>query len=277
MILTHLYPSIVSTLAAMNLLNSPTETINIPENFSPDRPPILNETVCGCRCGRAGCMCYNAGEGSSITSTPDRDGGQDLRFDDLAARVHELGLGGTEPQQVISSTPSSHLCSTSDQTYCIDSNDDFNGEVDIEATIMQFLHDHRQNRNDQGFLDDYYNFRPYPWTLGDFTETLFFRSQSPGDSLMVNPSTGEHSMMSSMTSSAQLSVPMVNHGCLIAGTGDWFHTHENHFIARPLELTEPLQHQHHYGHGLIRAASPLARQMVIESGVSECNDGYDEN
>jgi len=222
-------------------------------------------------------MCYNADGDTSTSNFTDGGGGQELHFEDLVARLNELDLGDNAHHEGISSTSSSAFHSMPYQAYSIDFITDFNADANAEATVTQFLHDHRLNHSERRFLADLSNFHNYPPTLDDIIEPSFFRPHSrSADSVLANPSTGEHSMMSSMTSSMQLSMRGVSPGYFTTGTGGCFQTHQNNFTARPLELTEPLQCQYRCGHGVVCARSPLAREMFVEDRCSECDDGYDE-
>ncbi|KAI9873025.1 MAG: hypothetical protein M1830_000923 [Pleopsidium flavum] len=117
--------------------NTPTDTVDIPENFSPDRPPILNETYT-----------------STTSDFTSKDSREDPHFEDLVARLDELDLVDNEQQEGLSSTPSRVFHSMPYQAYSIESTPDVNLDVDAEATITQFLHDHRLNHTERRFLAD---------------------------------------------------------------------------------------------------------------------------
>lgn len=257
----------------MTPYNAPTDDLEIPGNFSPDRPPILNETICGCNCGCAGCMCDDSG-GNNSTPSDWFDGGDGhgIHFEDLVARLNELNLAHND-HEGLGRTPSGFFHPTPYQIYSVDADTDLGTDADAIASTSQFLHDHYLNHAERRFLTDLSLFHTYPRNLDDLFEAPSFRPHSPGgDSLLANPSEGEHSLMSSMTSSIQLSKRSVSPAYFTLGAGGCFETSPNHF----LELTESLQYKHHCGHGVVCGSLPFATGIVVEGPDLGYGRDYDE-
>lgn len=240
------------------------ESVNIPGNFSAERPPILNETICGCNCGCAGCACYNVGEGDSITSwRSDEEEGRESQFEHLTNRIHDLRLLDAEARGGYGSTPFGLQQDEPYQTYMIESIPEFDVDADAEAAMSQVLHDELANDSEhRRLLGESRGLLPSPWLLVDFLDP---RPSTPGaDSTMVNPSTGENSLMSSITSSMQL-MRSVSPGFFTKHAGAGFQAFPYNFTARPLELTSPESPAHCCVHGNLCVASPPGRAPAPES------------
>lgn len=237
--------------------NIQTDNLGIPENFSPDRPPTLNETICGCKCGCAGCRCDASGGNISTTSECDDRGSEHrIQFENLVAHLNELNLADAEQTEGLKELPPGFSHATPYQVYSIDSSTDLDAEAGVDASISQFLHDHRINQNEPRFLPNLSHIHTYPRNLDNLFEGPSARPHSPGgDSLLANPSEGEHSLMSSMTSSTQLSRHSVSPSYFTIGVGGCFEDAKGHFLVPPLELTESLQQKHHCGHGVVCCSS----------------------
>ena len=264
-------PSVLTVLCQFTMMphNTLTDNLEIPGNFSPDRPPILNETICGCKCGCASCICDDSGGDISTTSEfSDSGDGHSIQFEDLVAHLDELHLSDAEQHEGLRTTPSGFFHATPYQIYSVDSTIDPSADGDADASIRQFLHDHNANHAELHFVPNLSIVHTYPRNLEELFEAPSCRPHSPGaDSLLANPSEGEHSLMSSMTSSIQLGRHGVSSGYFTIGTGGRFEGAENNF----LELTESLQHKHHCGHGVV-CGSPLRPTTI---GVEGLNSGYD--
>lgn len=247
------------------------ESVNIPGNFSAERPPILNETICGCNCGCAGCACYNAGEGDSITSwRSDEEEGWESRYEHLANRIHDLRLLDVEPREGYGSTPFGLQKDEPYQAYMIEPNPEFDVDADAEAAMSQVLHDDLANYSEhRRLLGESRGLHPSPWLLVDFLDP---RPSTPGaDSTRVNPSTGENSLMSSITSSMQL-MRSVSPGYFTKHAGAGFQAFPYNFTARPLELTSAESQAHCCVHGNLCVGSPLARVTALESEMEHSDD-----
>lgn len=216
-------------------------------------------------------MCDDSGGDISTTSDfSDRGDGHGFQFGDLVTRLDELDLGDDERHEGLRRMPSGFVYATPYQIYSVDSTIDLNADGDADASISQFLYDHSRNHTEPRFLPELSLFHTYPRNLDDIFEVPSFRPHSPGaDSLLANPSEGEHSLMSSMTSSIQLSKHGVSPGNFTIGAGGCFESAGNNFLVRPLELTESLQHKHHCGHGVVCVSSLLAKEIVVEGLDSE--------
>ena len=250
------------------------ESVDIPRNFSAERPPVLNETICGCDCGCAGCVCYNAGEGDSIVSwRSDEDEGRESRFEHLANRIHDLRLLDGEHREVFGGTASGLHQDEPYQTYKIESNPDFDAEADAEAAMSQVLHDQLANHSEHRLLlRETRGLQPSPWLLVDFLDP---RPSTPGaDSTMVNPSTGENSVMSSIASSMHL-MRSVSPGYFTKHAGACFQAFPHNFSDWPLELTAPQSHAPCCVHGTLCVGSPLRQGTTVETEVENSDDDED--
>jgi len=208
-------------------------------------------------------MCDDSGVDILTTSEfSDPQDGHSIQSEDPVASLDELDSGEEAPSGFFHATPY-HI-------YSVDSGTDFSVDGDADASISQFLHDHCINQSEPRFLPELSLFHTYPRNLDELFEVPSFRPHSPGaDSLLANPSEGEHSLMSSMTSSIQLSKHGVDPAYFTIGAGSCFEHAKNYFLGRPLELTESLQHKHHCGHGVVCCGSSPAREMVVEDADSE--------
>ncbi|KAI4134502.1 MAG: hypothetical protein LQ347_001461 [Umbilicaria vellea] len=253
---------------------TPTESVNIPGNFSAERPPTLNETICGCDCGCAGCACYNAGEGDSIVSwRSDEEDGREFQFEHLANRIHDLRLLDGEPREGYGSTPFGLQKDEPYQAYKIEFPPEFDVDADAEAAVSQGLHDELANYSEhRRLLGESRGLFPTPWLLADILDP---RPSTPGaDSTMVNPSTGENSLMSSITSSMQL-VRSVSPGYFTKHAGAGFRGFPYNFTAVPLELTSPESHAHCCVHGSLCVGSPLGRVAALEPEMEDSDGDMD--
>lgn len=220
-------------------------------------------------------MCDDSGGNNSTPSdSSDRGGGHGIHFEDLVARLNELDLGHNEHHEGLGRTPSGFFHATPYQIYAVDAGTDLSTDADADASISQFLHDHCLELR---LLPDLSLFHTYPRNLDDLLDVPSFRPHSPGgDSLVANLSEGEHSLMSSMTSSILLSKRSVSPAYFTIGAGGCFETAPNNFLIRPLELTESLQYKHHCGHGVVCGSLPFATGIVVEGPDLGYDRDYDE-
>lgn len=247
----------------MSTYFTPMEPVSIPKNYSAERPPILNETICGCDCGCSGCVCYNAGEGDLIMSwRSDEDEGTESQFEHLANRIHDLRLLDDEHHEVFD-TSSGLPPDEPYQTYMIESDLEFDVNADAQATMGQVLHDQHANRSEHNLLlGESRGLLPTAWLLVDFLDP---RPSTPdADSIMVNPSTGENSMISSTPSSMHL-MRSVSPGYYTTHAGAGFQAFPHNFTAGPLELTAPQSHAHCCVHSNNCVGLPLGRGATVES------------
>lgn len=265
---------IILPSCSMSACSTPMDSINIPGNFSAERPPALNETICSCACGCAGCVCYNAGEGDSITSwRSEEDEGRESEFEHLASRIHDLRLLDSDHSEGVGSTAFGLPQDEPYQTYMIESHPDFDVDADAEAAMSQVLHDQLANYSEHRLLlRETRGLQSAPWLLVDFLDP---RPSTPGaDSTRVNPSTGENSMMSSITSSMQL-MRSVSPGYFTKHAGAGLQAFSHNFTTLPLELTAPQSHAHCHVHGSLCVGSPLKQGTTVDSGEEHSDDDGD--
>ncbi|MCJ1301175.1 hypothetical protein MMC08_003974 [Hypocenomyce scalaris] len=249
-------------------------SLSFPENFSAERPPILNETICGCKCGCAGCVCYNASEGDAITSwRSDEDERSEVYFEHLSNGIHDLRLLDNEHREGYGGILSGLPQDAPYWTYMVESNPGFDVIADAEATTSQTLHDQLADHSEQHFfLRETEGLLYSPWFLVDFLDP---RPSTPGaESTMDNPSTGEHSPMSSITSSMHL-IRSRSPDYLTRHAGAGFQAFPYNFTTMPLELMMPQNRAHCCAHGSRCPESSLAQDMLegVRWGYSEDDEG----
>ena len=255
----------------MSTYLNPLESVNLPGNFSAERPPILNETICGCDCSCTGCVCYNADSITSWRSEEDEE--RESQFKNLANRIYDLRLLDREHREILPNTPLGLPQDEPYQTYTIKSNPEFDVDADAEATRSQVLHDQLGSHSEHPLLlGESRGLLPSSWLPVDFLDP---RPSTPGtDSNLVNPSTGENSMMSSIASSMHL-IRSVSPGYFTKHAGAGFQTFPHNFTACPLELTAPQSHAHCCVHSNLCAGSPLGRGTTVESESEHSDDEED--